>query len=78
MERTNLLKIVSVPEFQGVIIPDLPFDEEIEFYEKLKENGIDGILLVAPNTSEERLKEISNYATGFFILCFSNGRNWRQ
>ncbi|MFA6842705.1 MAG: tryptophan synthase subunit alpha [Defluviitoga tunisiensis] len=54
----------------GVIIPDLPFDEEIEFYEKLKENGIDGILLVAPNTSEERLKEISNYATGF-LYCVS-------
>jgi len=54
----------------GVIIPDLPFDEEIEFYEKLKENGIDGILLVAPNTSEERLKEISSHATGF-LYCVS-------
>ncbi|HOP24557.1 MAG TPA: tryptophan synthase subunit alpha [Defluviitoga sp.] len=54
----------------GVIIPDLPFDEEPEFYEELKENDIDGILLVAPNTSEERLKELSKHATGF-LYCVS-------
>jgi tryptophan synthase alpha chain len=54
----------------GVIIPDLPFDEEPEFYEKLRKNDIDGILLVAPNTSEERLKMLSNYATGF-LYCVS-------
>ncbi len=54
----------------GVIIPDLPFDEELEFYEKLKENHIDGILLVAPNTSEKRLQKISKYATGF-LYCVS-------
>lgn len=54
----------------GVIIPDLPFDEEPEFYEKLRKNDIDGILLVAPNTSEERLKKFSNYATGF-LYCVS-------
>ena len=54
----------------GVIIPDLPFDEEPEFYEKLRKNNIDGILLVAPNTSEERLKMLSNYATGF-LYCVS-------
>lgn len=54
----------------GVIIPDLPFDEEEEFYNKLKENGIDPILLVAPNTSEERLKEISKHCSGF-LYCVS-------
>lgn len=54
----------------GVIIPDLPFDEEEEFYAKIKENGIDPILLVAPNTSEERLKEISKVCSGF-LYCVS-------
>jgi len=54
----------------GVIIPDLPFDEEKEFYKKIKENGIDPILLVAPNTSEDRLKEISKVCSGF-LYCVS-------
>lgn len=54
----------------GVIIPDLPFDEEEEFFSKLKENGIDPILLVAPNTSEERLKQISKHCSGF-LYCVS-------
>lgn len=54
----------------GVIIPDLPFDEEKKFYKKIKENGIDPILLVAPNTSEDRLKEISKVCSGF-LYCVS-------
>lgn len=54
----------------GVIIPDLPFDEEEHFYTKIKENGIDPILLVAPNTSEERLQEISKVCSGF-LYCVS-------
>jgi len=54
----------------GVIIPDLPFDEEEEFFTKTKGNSIDPILLVAPNTSEERLKEISKVCSGF-LYCVS-------
>ncbi len=54
----------------GLIVPDLPYDEEPEFYELINEYGLAGILLVTPNTPEERLKEICRRSTGF-LYCVS-------
>lgn len=43
---------------QGVIIPDLPFEEDKDF-EKLAEScGVSMVNLIAPNTSDERAKKI--------------------
>ena len=47
-------------EIDGIILPDLPYDEGKEFCNKAKELGISPILLVAPNTSNKRIEEISN------------------
>lgn len=49
-----------VNEIDGIILPDLPYDEGKEFCNKAKQLGISPILLVAPNTSNKRIKEISN------------------
>ena len=54
----------------GVIIPDLPYEEDENFYKNLNENGISGILLVAPNTSAKRLQYLGNNSTGF-LYCVS-------
>lgn len=54
----------------GLIIPDLPPEEAIEFIEKCKINKISPILLVAPNTENKRIKYISNLA-GDLIYCVS-------
>ena len=54
----------------GVIVPDLPFDEGEEFYAILEKEGVDGILMVTPNTSEERLVETGKRARGF-VYCVS-------
>ena len=54
----------------GLIIPDLPFDEDEEFYAKLKEKEMAGILMVAPNSREERLEEIGRNCSGF-VYCVS-------
>tara|TARA_A100001037_G_C15151245_1_gene639371 strand:+ start:3497 stop:4267 length:771 start_codon:yes stop_codon:yes gene_type:complete len=43
----------------GLILPDLPLDEAESFCELAKEKGISPILLVAPNTTNERIKNIS-------------------
>ena len=52
----------------GLIIPDLPL-EEAKIYVKLaKENGISPILLVAPNTDNDRMRKISQMATDL-IYC---------
>ena len=49
-----------VNEIDGIILPDLPYDEGKEFCSKAKQLGISPILLVAPNTSKKRIEEISN------------------
>ena len=43
----------------GVILPDLPYDEAELFCSKSRALGISPILLVAPNTSNKRIEEIS-------------------
>ena len=47
-------------EIDGIILPDLPYDEGKEFCSKAKQLGISPILLVAPNTPNKRIEEISN------------------
>jgi len=54
----------------GLIVPDLPPEEADEFLKLSKENEISLILLVAPNTSNERIKFISTLA-GDLIYCVS-------
>ncbi len=46
----------------GLILPDLPLDEAEPFCEMAKSKGVSPILLVAPNTSNERIKKISELA----------------
>ncbi|MBT3502632.1 MAG: tryptophan synthase subunit alpha [Candidatus Marinimicrobia bacterium] len=46
----------------GLILPDLPLEEAVPFCELAKEKGISPILLVAPNTPDNRIKNISKLA----------------
>lgn len=52
----------------GLIIPDLPPEEAGEFVRLAKKAGICPILLVAPNTPNDRIREISKMA-GTLIYC---------
>ena len=52
----------------GVIIPDLPPEEAREYIKLAKKYSISPILLVAPNTPDKRIKEISVIA-GDLIYC---------
>jgi tryptophan synthase alpha chain len=56
----------------GIIIPDLPFEEQAPVKEAASKHGIDLISLIAP-TSETRIKEIAKSATGFIYLVSSMG-----
>jgi tryptophan synthase alpha chain len=47
----------------GLILPDLPLDEATPFCELAKAKGISPILLVAPNTSNNRIRKISELAS---------------
>ena len=52
----------------GLIVPDLPFDESDDFIHTSMGNGLIPILLVAPNTPNHRIEEISKL-TGGLIYC---------
>lgn len=54
----------------GVIVPDLPYEEDGEFYEKMQKEDIAGILLAAPNTSADRLEYLGEKSSGF-LYCVS-------
>jgi len=54
----------------GLILPDVPFEEKAEFAPACQERGLDLISLIAP-TSEERISEIARCAAGF-VYCVSS------
>lgn len=59
-------------EMDGIIIPDLPFEEKGEFADAAKKYGIDLISLIAP-TSDKRIAMIAREAEGFIYLVSSLG-----
>lgn len=56
----------------GVIIPDLPFEEKGELAPIAAAHGVDIISLIAP-TSEQRIQMIAKEATGFIYVVSSMG-----
>lgn len=56
----------------GLILPDLPFEEKEEFQPICDKYGVDLISLIAP-TSEKRISMIAKEAQGFIYLVSSLG-----
>lgn len=56
----------------GLIVPDMPFEEKNEADEIAKKYGIAVISMIAP-TSEQRIKEIAESAEGFLYIVSSLG-----
>ena len=56
----------------GLILPDLPYEEKEEFLPQCKKYGVDLISLIAP-TSEKRIAMIAKEADGFIYLVSSLG-----
>lgn len=56
----------------GLIVPDLPFEEKGELLDVCKEYGVAIISLIAP-TSKERIRAIAKEAEGFIYVVSSLG-----
>ena len=56
----------------GLILPDLPFEEKDEFHPVCQKYGVDLISLIAP-TSAGRIAQIAREAEGFIYLVSSLG-----
>ena len=56
----------------GLICPDMPFEEKAEADETAKKHGVSVISMIAP-TSEARIKQIAESAEGFLYIVSSLG-----
>ena len=68
----RFLKTCSEIGIDGVILPDLPFEEKGEFIDTCHKYGVDLISLIAP-TSENRIAMIAKEAEGFIYVVSSLG-----
>jgi len=57
----------------GMIIPDMPFEEQAEAKAAAREHGIELVTLVAPTSSKKRIADIAQAAEGFIYVVSSMG-----
>ena len=62
----------SVIGIDGIILPDLPYEEKDEFKPLCEKYGVDLISMIAP-TSNSRIAMIAKEATGFIYIVSSLG-----
>jgi tryptophan synthase alpha chain len=68
----NFFKKCAEIGADGIIVPDMPFEEKGEISEAAAKYGIDIISLIAP-TSEDRIKLIAQEAQGYIYIVSSMG-----
>ena len=68
----KFIKTCSEIGIDGLILPDLPFEEKEEFLPECHKYGVDLISLIAP-TSENRIAMIAKEAEGFLYIVSSLG-----
>src|SRR5690625_6469752 len=82
MTYLNLIYVYGIDTFakkcaevgvDGVIIPDVPLEEEDVLVNALEKNDIAFIRLVALTSTEERMKEIGSRAEGFLYAVSVTG-----
>lgn len=68
----NFCKSCVAVGVDGVIIPDLPFADYMQSYKAIAEQyGIRVIMLITPETSEERVRLIDEHTKGFIYMVSS-------
>lgn len=69
MGTENFFKRAKDAGIDGVIIPDLPFDVYMEEYKELSDRyDIPMIMLITPETSDERIRLIDEHCEGFIYM----------
>lgn len=53
---------------KGAIVPDVPHEEGDEYLGAMHDQGLDPVFLYSPTTSDARMKEMADLASGF-IYC---------
>ena len=57
----------------GIILPDLPPDEDPQLVAKARAAGLDTVFLLAPTSTDERIEKVTSYVTGFVYTVSVTG-----
>ena len=69
----KFLKKIKNAGAQAIIVPNVPLEEADELLVQGKNSGIHPIFQIAPTTNENRLKKISDIASGFLYIIGVEG-----
>lgn len=69
----NFLKKIKDAGAQAIIVPNVPVEEADVLLTEGKKTGIHPIFQVAPTTTEDRLKKITDIASGFLYVIGVEG-----
>lgn len=67
------IKDAAAAGVDGVLVVDYPPEECVEFARKLKASDIDLIFLLAPTSTEQRMKEVAQVASGYVYYVSLKG-----
>ncbi|WFA03476.1 tryptophan synthase subunit alpha [Bacillus sp. HSf4] len=70
LDTDHFFALLRQNQIDGLLVPDLPFEESVYLQQECKKQGITYISLVAP-TSENRIQKIAEQAEGF-VYCVSS------
>lgn len=68
MGLRNFLFSAKTCGVEGLVIPDLPFEEAAEYKKTAQSADVDTIFLATPSTTTGRLHEILEYTSGFLYM----------
>lgn len=72
MGMENFLERCSATGIDGIILPDFPPEEFEKYYmDSFRKAGIYNIMLVTPQTPEERIRKIDELSRGFIYMVSS-------
>ncbi len=69
----HFARLAKESGIDGVLLTDLTPEEAPPIQEVLRKEGLDLIFLIAPTSTDERIKKISNLATGFIYAVSRTG-----
>jgi tryptophan synthase alpha chain len=68
MGLKKFFKSASSSGVDGVIVADLPIEEASDYKEMAEDHEVDTIFLASPSTSDDRLRRILEFTSGFLYL----------
>lgn len=73
MGHDAFIKQAADAGVDGVLVVDYPPEESEDFAQKMQENGMDTIFLLAPTSTDERIAQVGKVASGYVYYVSLKG-----